>query len=160
MVEPVLRCDGIEVRFGPVTAVAGFTFAFYAGRTYAVIGPNGAGKTTLMNALSGRVEVAAGRVLLDGDDITALAAHRRARAGLGRSFQVTQVFPGFSVRDNLRIAALGHERDSGVFWTVLGRRRALQERADQVLEDIGLTTRAATPAESLSHGEQRALELG
>lgn len=160
MDDAVLDCRDICVRFGSVRAVDGFTFSFHEGRVYSVIGPNGAGKTSLMNALSGRVGMVAGQVLLRGRDISHLRPDQRTLAGLGRSFQVTQVFSGFSVRDNLRIASLAHRREGKVFWSRVGRRRAALERADKVLEEIGLENQASTLADHLSHGDQRALELG
>ncbi|MCC6246726.1 MAG: ABC transporter ATP-binding protein [Rubrivivax sp.] len=158
--EIVLDCRDIHVHFGAVRAVNGFSFGFRRGRIHSVIGPNGAGKTTLMNALSGRVGMAGGQVLLHGRDIGRLRADQRTLAGLGRSFQVTQLFPGFSVRDNLRLAGLAGRREGGVFWSRVGRRRAALARADEVLEQIGLRAQAHSLADELSHGDQRALELG
>lgn len=157
---PVLQCEGLSVSFGAVRAVADLSFSFLPDRIYSIIGPNGAGKTTLMNVLSGRLRPSAGRVILGGRDVTALAPHERALAGLGRSFQITQIFSGFTVRENLCVAAIARERESFKFWRTLSASRRALERADEVLEQIGLTAYADTPAEVLSHGDQRSLELG
>jgi branched-chain amino acid transport system ATP-binding protein len=101
----VLRCEGLTRRFGGLTAVGDATLDFRAGEVHAVIGTNGAGKSTLINMLSGELPASAGRVLLDGRDITAWPQPKRARAGIGRSYQRTTVFGEFSVLENARLCA-------------------------------------------------------
>ena len=155
-----LRCANIEVRFGALRAVGGVTLDFAAGGIQSVIGPNGAGKTTLINVLSGRQAPNAGRVELEGRDITATGAHQRARLGIGRSFQITKVFAGMTVFENLRLAAQAALFRIQPFWRPVERYRELAQRADAVVAQIGLGAFRDHPAELLSHGDQRALELG
>ena len=101
-----IGCRDVSVRFGDFTALSRVSLDVPAGRTLALIGPNGAGKTTLLNALSGRLALAGGRVSLHGRDISGEPIHRRARLGLGRSFQIINIFPEMTVLENLRLAAL------------------------------------------------------
>ena len=155
-----LRCEGINVQFGALWAVNNVTLDFAAGGIQSVIGPNGAGKTTLINVLSGRQKPGSGRVLLGGRDITASGAHQRARLGIGRSFQITKVFAGMTVFENLRLAAQAGTFRMQPFWRPVEGYGALAERADAVVRQIGLGALRDHPAELLSHGDQRALELG
>ena len=155
-----LRCEDIQVAFGGLKAVAGVTYDFKPGQLYGLIGPNGAGKTTLMNALSGHATLAGGRVFLDGRDMTGLSIHARTRAGLGRSFQITKIFAGMTVLENLQLGAFAHRYRVQPFWLPASRFRAVREEAERVLEQVGLTRLANTAAEYLSHGDQRALEVG
>ncbi|HLT27203.1 MAG TPA: ABC transporter ATP-binding protein [Zeimonas sp.] len=155
-----LRCQDIEVAFGGLRAVDGVSYEFEPNRLYSLIGPNGAGKTTLMNALSGRSRLNNGKVLLDGRDITSLAPYQRTRAGLGRSFQITQIFPGATVLENLRLAAQASRYRLQPFWRPVRSFRAIQQDAEAVLAEIGLEPAAHVRAENLSHGDQRALEVG
>ena len=156
----LLRCDDIRVAYGPLTVLDGISYEFQPGRVYGLIGPNGAGKTTLMNALSGHVRPVAGRAFLDGKDVTHLSIHARTRAGLGRSFQITKIFAGMTVLENLEIAAFAHRYRVQPFWLPAGRFREIRAAAERVLEQVGLTALAHRPAEYLSHGDQRALEVG
>jgi branched-chain amino acid transport system ATP-binding protein len=155
-----LHCEGIEVSYGGLKAVGGVSYAFAPNRLYSLIGPNGAGKTTLMNALSGHCALSSGRVILQGRDITRLAPHARTRAGLGRSFQISKIFAGMTVYENLRVAAIADRHRLLPFWKPVGSDAALKRAAEEVLEIVGLTPLAHDPAESLSHGDQRALEVG
>lgn len=155
-----LSCENIQVSFGGLKAVNGVSYDFTPGRLYGLIGPNGAGKTTLMNALSGHAALSGGRVRLDGQDVTGLSVHRRTRNGLGRSFQITKIFAGMSVLENLQMAAFAHRYRLQPFWLPTGRFAAIREQAERVLELVGLTALAHRPAEYLSHGDQRALEVG
>jgi branched-chain amino acid transport system ATP-binding protein len=113
-----------------------------------------------MNALSGHAALSGGRVRLDGRDVTNLPVHRRTRNGLGRSFQITKIFVGMSVLENLQIAAFAHRYRLQPFWLPAGRFVAVREQAERMLEDVGLSALAHRPAEYLSHGDQRALEIG
>ncbi len=155
-----LKCDDVRVSFGGLKAVDGVSYEFRPGKLTGIIGPNGAGKTTLMNALSGHAAMSGGSVTLEGRDVTRLTVHERTRAGLGRSFQITKIFAGMSVLENLEIAAFAHRYRLQPFWAPVGRFRAARESAEAVLEEIGLTRLARRPAETLSHGDQRALEVG
>lgn len=155
-----LKCDDIRVSFGGLKAVNGVSYEFRPGTLTGIIGPNGAGKTTLMNALSGHAVMSGGSVTLEGRDVTRLPIHERTRAGLGRSFQVTKIFAGMSVLENLEIAAFAHQHRVQPFWAPTSKFRAVRERAEAVLEEIGLSSLARRPAETLSHGDQRALEVG
>lgn len=156
----LLRCDNIHVAYGAFKALNGISYEFRPGHVYGLIGPNGAGKTTLMNALSGHVRVSEGRALLDDQDLTGLSIHARTRAGLGRSFQITKIFAGMTVLENLEIAAFAHRYRVQPFWLPASRFREIREAAERVLEQVGLTRLAQRPAEYLSHGDQRALEVG
>ena len=160
MTAGTLACENIQVSFGGLKAVNGVSFDFAPGRLYGLIGPNGAGKTTLMNALSGHAALSGGRVRLDGTDVTGLSVHQRTRNGLGRSFQITKIFAGMSVLENLQIAAFAHRYRLLPFWLPSGRFKAIRAEAERVLEQVGLTALAHRPAEYLSHGDQRALEVG
>ena len=155
-----LRCEGIEVSYGGLKAVGGVSYHFAPNRLYSLIGPNGAGKTTLMNALSGHCTLTGGRVFLQGEDITRHSPHARTRAGLGRSFQITKIFAGMTVFENLRVAAIAHRHKVLPFWKPVGSDIGVKRDAEEVLETVGLTRLAHHPAESLSHGDQRALEVG
>lgn len=160
MTAGTLACENIQVSFGGLKAVNGVSFDFAPGRLYGLIGPNGAGKTTLMNALSGHAALSGGQVRLDGVDVTGLSVHERTRNGLGRSFQITKIFAGMSVLENLQIAAFAHRYRLLPFWLPAGRFKTIRTEAERVLEQVGLTALAHRPAEFLSHGDQRALEVG
>ena len=157
--EDVLRVSGLTRHFGAVRASDGVDLDVRAGELHAIIGPNGAGKSTLIGQLAGEIRPDAGRIEFDGRDITALPVDARARAGLARSFQVTSIFPGFSVRDNAALAAQAHAGHSFRFWRRARDEAGLNERAMGVLERVGLADRAGTLAGELSHGAQRQLEL-
>ncbi|UFE49247.1 ATP-binding cassette domain-containing protein (plasmid) [Pseudosulfitobacter pseudonitzschiae] len=134
-----LSCKNIQVSFGGLKAVNSVTYDFKPGRLYGLIGPNGAGKTTLMNALSGHAALSGGQVRLDGQDVTNLSVHQRTRNGLGRSFQITKIFAGMSVLENLQIAAFAHRYRLQPFWLPASRFAAVREQAERVLEEVGLS---------------------
>ena len=156
----VLSCHNLTVKFGGFTAVSGLSLDFQEGRTTAIIGPNGAGKTTLINMLSGVLRPTSGQVLLDGEDITTLRPDQRTRKGIGRSFQIVRVFPEMTVRGNLRIAAQKSAYRVQPFWKFAGKDKDIEERIEEQMEFLGLVREADLDANSLSHGKQRALELG
>jgi len=154
---PILATRGLGLDIGGARIVADVSLEVRAGELVGIIGPNGAGKTTLFNLLSGLLRPTAGSVELHGRDITGEPPFRRTRAGLGRTFQVSSVFPLLSVRENVRLAA-----DSALGGTMRIWRRAGRigvERAEQALERVGLGGRDASPASLLSHGDQRKLEI-
>ncbi|MBV8030195.1 MAG: ABC transporter ATP-binding protein, partial [Betaproteobacteria bacterium] len=137
----------------------GVHLAVAEGETHAIIGPNGAGKTTLIAQLAGNLRPDEGQIAFAGEDITALAAPARARKGLGRSFQITSLYPDFTVLQNVALAVQAREGHSFRFWRPAAADRALNEAALSVLADVGLQGRHATLARNLSYGEQRQLEI-
>jgi branched-chain amino acid transport system ATP-binding protein len=154
-----LETQDLTIRFGGHVAVNRVGCTFRPGELTAIVGPNGAGKTTYFNLISGQLRPSGGRILFEGRDITALGAPLRTRAGLGRAFQLTNLFPNLSVEENVRLAvqaAQGVHYDMLRPWTV---RRDLIARADAVLEQVALGNRRAAPASALSHGDQRKLEV-
>ena len=157
--EPVLRLEGVSRRFGGLVAVDGVSLMLGPRRRLAVIGPNGAGKTTLFRLIAGDVPPSQGRIFLFGREVTRLPAHRRARPGLARSFQVSNLFAGLSVLDNVRLAAQAGEPSR---WRLLGPVRSGDPAglaAMEALERAGVAARAGDRVSELSHGEQRQLEL-
>ena len=160
MSAPALECRALSVRYGRFTAVDGFTYAFQAGGLYAVIGPNGAGKTTLMNVMVGGKRPDAGSVWLGGADVTDAGVAQRARLGLGRSFQISKIFAGMTVFENLRLAAQALAFPLQPLWRPASAYRQIADRARAMLGTVGLERYAELPADKLSHGDQRALELG
>jgi branched-chain amino acid transport system ATP-binding protein len=154
---PILATRNLGLDIGGARIVADVSLEVRAGEFVGIIGPNGAGKTTLFNLLSGLLTPTAGRVELAGRDVTGDSPFRRARAGLGRTFQVSSVFPLLSVLENVRLAA-----DAAVGGTMRIWRRAAAvgvDRAEWALERVGLARRGAWPAGLLSHGDKRKLEL-
>jgi branched-chain amino acid transport system ATP-binding protein len=156
----LLETRDLSKSFGALRAVSGVNLAVEAGTLHSIIGPNGAGKTTLFNLLTGTYPPSAGRILLDGRDITGTPASRVAHLGLARSYQRTSVFPAFSLYDNVWTAAFA----TGASWRGLAWRRAdrypeVDGRVRQALADVGLADRSGQPAREISHGEQRQLEL-
>ena len=145
--------------FGGLIATDALSMTVEPGEIHAVIGPNGAGKTTLINQLSGELLPDSGRVALDGRDITRLPTHRRALAGIGRSYQITSVFSAFSVLANVMLAVQAHAGHSFRFWRPVARDRALVAPARAALDQVGLGARADTLVANLAHGERRQLEI-
>jgi branched-chain amino acid transport system ATP-binding protein len=156
---PVLALEGVVRRFGGLTAVDGVSLTLGPGRRLAVIGPNGAGKTTLFRLIAGDMGVSAGRVELLGRDVTRMPAHRRARLGLARTFQVSNLFSGLSVIDNVRLAAQAREPGRWRFWAPIRAGDRVGAAAMAALERVGLGVRAGDRVADLSHGEQRQLEV-
>jgi len=157
--EPVLRLEGVSRRFGGLLAVDGVSLTLGPRRRLAVIGPNGAGKTTLFRLIAGDVPPSQGRIFLFGREVTRLPAHRRARLGLSRTFQVTNLFAGLSVLDNVRLAAQAGQPGR---WRRLGPVRPGDQvglAAMEALERAGIAARAGDRVAELSHGEQRQLEV-
>jgi branched-chain amino acid transport system ATP-binding protein len=154
-----LETQDLTIRFGGHVAVNRVSCTFRPGELTAIVGPNGAGKTTYFNLISGQLRPSDGRILFEGRDITALGAPLRTRAGLGRAFQLTNLFPNLSVEENVRLAvqaAQGVHYDMLRPWMV---RRDLIARADAVLDQVALGSRRCAVASALSHGDQRKLEV-
>ena len=154
----MLEVRALTKRFGALRASDGIDFDVAEGETHAVIGPNGAGKTTFLSQLAGSLYPDGGRVRFAGEDITRLPAHQRARRGLARSFQITSVFLGFTALRNVALAVQAHDGRLG-FWRDAREDAALNDRAAQILQDVGLGERPDVPAVRLSHGEHRQLEV-
>ena len=155
----MLEVRALTKQFGALRASDGIDFDVAEGETHAVIGPNGAGKTTFISQLAGNLRPDSGRVRFAGADITALPAPRRARLGLARSFQITSVYPDFSVLHNVALAIQAHSGHSFRFWRDARSDPALIEPARKVLDNLGLGGRSDVLAVNLSHGEQRQLEV-
>lgn len=155
----VLSISGLTKRFGALLVTDDVSLDLKAGECHAVIGPNGAGKTTLIHQLSGTLKPDAGAIYFDGQEVTALSAYARARRGLGLTFQITSIIPGFSVLENVALAAQAKDGSSYRFFGSVARERRLNERAMAALELLGIEDRAQRLAGDLSHGEKRALEL-
>jgi branched-chain amino acid transport system ATP-binding protein len=146
--------------FGPVQIIRGVSLDIAEGERHAIIGPNGAGKSTLFNLVSGRIRPSSGEARLHGRPITGLSPFEINRRGLSRSFQITNIFPKMSVEENLRCAALWSLGYRYAFWTSIDRLSDVCERAECLMERVGLTARRHVPAGVLSYAEQRALEIG
>jgi branched-chain amino acid transport system ATP-binding protein len=157
--EPLLRIAGLTKQFGGVVASDDITLDIARGELHAIIGPNGAGKTTLIGQLAGEIAPNAGRVMFDGQDITALRADRRSALGLARSFQTTSLFLDFTALDNVALAVQAHAGHSFRFWHDARREPALRDPARAALAGVGLAERADATVSKLSHGEHRLLEL-
>ena len=154
-----LRCEGLTRRFGGLTAVNDVTLDFRIGEVHAVIGTNGAGKSTLVNMLSGELPASAGRVLLDGRDITAWPQPKRARAGIGRSYQRTTVFGEFSVLENARLCAQAAFPRPFAVWQGALTCKDSGQAAREALAAAGLADQADLRTSTLSHGAKRQLEI-
>jgi branched-chain amino acid transport system ATP-binding protein len=159
MAEPILVIRDVAKRFGGLAAVDGVSLALAHGEIHAVIGPNGAGKSTLINLLSGDLASSAGSIRYDGIEVAGAASHRISRLGVGRSYQKTNIFAAFTAFENCRLAAQSRLRSSMRFLAPSRRRADLAAAAERALALAGLAGREAMIAASLSHGEQRQLEI-
>jgi branched-chain amino acid transport system ATP-binding protein len=156
----ILETDRLTKSFGALTAVSGVSLAIEAGTLHSIIGPNGAGKTTFFNLLTGSLAPSSGKILFDGRDITGTPAHRVPHLGLARSFQRTNVFPAFSLLDNVWVAAFARAPSwRGLAWRSADGYPEVKARALAALADVGLADKAERPVREISHGEQRQLEL-
>lgn len=157
--EIILETHHLRKEFNGLVAVADVSIQITAGKLHAIIGPNGAGKTTLFNLISGILKPTAGRVVFYGRDITGLSPHRIARLGIGRSFQITNLFPNLTVLENVRLAAQARGKDSLRFWASYRHFHQYEARAMEVIQQVGLSGREFVPARFLPHGDQRKLEI-
>ena len=159
MPEAILATEAVSKYFGGLRAVESVSLHVQAGSFHSIIGPNGAGKTTLFNLLSGAMRPDAGRIFFEGRDITALPPHRRSRLGIGRSFQITNIFPTLTALENVRLAVQSRGPDSfNIVANYTSKRRYL-ERAAEILALVGLGGKELAPAILLPHGDQRKLEI-
>jgi branched-chain amino acid transport system ATP-binding protein len=155
----LLEIRDVHHDFGGLQVLAGVDLAVTTGERHAIIGPNGAGKSTLFNIVSGNFPPRRGTVRFGERDITGLSPHRIARLGVGRSFQIINVFPRLTVFQNVRSAVLSRRGRRLDWWSGLDADVAVTRETDEILALIGLASRAAMPASTLSHGDQRQLEI-
>jgi branched-chain amino acid transport system ATP-binding protein len=155
----VLSTRGLTRRFGGLAAVNDVAIGIEFARIHAVVGPNGAGKTTLINLLSGDLSASSGSVIYKGNDITRLSADRRSRIGVGRSYQKTNIFAGFTAFENCRLAAQSRIPRALHVFSDAASFGPVAEAATSALDAAGLASRADRIASTLSHGEQRQLEI-
>lgn len=158
--EFILETVNLRKVFGGLVAVDDVSIRVRANSLHAIIGPNGAGKTTFFNLLSGNIEPTSGHVIYKGHDITHQPVHRTIHFGIGRSFQITNIFPNLTVFENVRLAAQALGRDNFKFWRAASAFKQTEQRAWEVIERVGLRERAFQLARTLPHGDQRKLELG
>ncbi|MCB2100615.1 MAG: ABC transporter ATP-binding protein [Rhodobacterales bacterium] len=156
---PVLETRDLTIRFGGHVAVDHVSCAFQRGTLTAIVGPNGAGKTTYFNLISGQLPASAGSVTLYGEEITRLGAPQRTKRGIGRAFQLTNLFPNLSVRENVRLAVQSRQNAGFDLFSMAARHEELIEMADHYLARTDLLDRADAVAAELPHGDQRKLEV-
>jgi branched-chain amino acid transport system ATP-binding protein len=157
--EPILRTKGLTKRFGGLVAVSNVSLDLYLGEIHVVIGPNGAGKTTLTNLLSGDLPPTSGEVMFGGHDIAGCTSDHISRLGIGRSYQKTNIFLPFSVFENCRLAAQSRAPHAVQVFRRAESYAGVNRQAEEAMAAAGLTHRAARVAATLSHGEQRQLEI-
>ena len=160
MADYILQVKNLCKSFGAVEASRDLSFSIERGQIHALIGPNGAGKTTVLNLLSGELKPDSGTILLNGKKLDRLPIHRRALAGLGRSFQITSIFENLSVSENMALAILAGEGHNYRFWKNCMKAEAVQKRLGDALARVDLSASAHRLAANLSHGEKRQLEVG
>lgn len=159
----MLETKELTIRFGGHVAVNAVSCAFEPGTLTAIVGPNGAGKTTYFNLISGQLRASSGTVLLNGRDLSGLGASARTRAGLGRAFQLTNLFPHLTVLENVRLAVqathVGPHLHGLNLWSIWSDHRPLTQRAEDILEVVAMADKRQMPVASLPHGDQRKLEV-
>jgi len=155
----ILKTEGLTVRFGGLAALNNVSLTVPAGEIRGIIGPNGAGKSTFFNCLTGVLRPTSGRIIFNGEDIAGLPPHTISRKAIARSYQITNILPGATVLENVRIASQSRHHN----WSMLRHHRAYADVIDSaraVLADVGLAGKEEELAANLSHGEQRNLEIG
>ncbi len=159
----MLETKDLTIRFGGHVAVNAVSCAFAPGTLTAIVGPNGAGKTTYFNLISGQLRSSSGSVLLDGRDLSGLGVSARTHAGLGRAFQLTNLFPNLTVLENVRLAVqatrAGAHRHGLNLWSIWSDHKALTQRAHELLEGVSMAGKQEMLVASLPHGDQRKLEV-
>jgi branched-chain amino acid transport system ATP-binding protein len=154
----LLRTEALTRSFGSLMAVNRVDLSVHQGELRSIIGPNGAGKTTLFRLISGEMKPSAGRIWFKEEEITGRPQHAVVRLGIAKSYQITNIFPHLSVLENVRVAAQGHARAFD-FWSAAAGLTAVKEKAQELLQTIGLAGKAGELAANLSHGEKRHLEI-
>ncbi len=159
MTGPILQLEALGKNYGALRVTDDVSLAIEPGELHAVIGPNGAGKTTLVHQISGLARTDSGRILFEGADVTRMGMPQRVKLGLARSFQITSVLPGFTALENVAVAVQARSGSSFRFFGSARRDPALTGPARELLDRFGLGARADVPANLLSYGEKRQLEL-
>jgi branched-chain amino acid transport system ATP-binding protein len=160
MTDAILQLREVSKSFAGLQVCDQVTLSLERGELHALIGPNGAGKTTLLNLVTGLLSMDGGSLWFQGKDLTRKPLHYRAGAGMARSFQITSLFQGFTVRENISLAVQSIQGSSYRFWKAAARDTALREPTDRIMLRMGLADRAHILAANLAHGEQRLLEIG
>ena len=159
----MLQTKGLTVRFGGHVAVNAVSCRFEPGTLTAIVGPNGAGKTTYFNLISGQVPASEGSVYLDGHELTGMSASARTRSGLGRAFQLTNLFPNLTVLENVRLAVQATEEGAHLrglnLWSIWQDHTKLIQQAQDILHQVSMLPQANATVASLPHGDQRKLEV-
>jgi branched-chain amino acid transport system ATP-binding protein len=158
--ETIIETQNLTKYFGALAAVDDVSIKIEAGTLHAIIGPNGAGKTTFFNLLSGNLKPTSGKVFYKSVDLTGKPIHRMIHLGMGRSFQITNIFPNLTVHENIRLASQAMEDKNLHFLMDTEKMDRCEERTAEVVEKVGLKSQTLLPARMLSHGDQRKLELG
>lgn len=156
----LLKTEALTKAYGHIFAAKRLELAVRSGVLTSLIGPNGAGKTTVINLISGSVKPDSGRVFFQGEEITHLPVHRRVELGIGRSFQIMNIFPRLTVLDNIRIPVIALKQRGSRIFSRLEKFTEVSRIGEEVLSAIGLLAQRDMPAQSLSHGDQRLLEIG
>ncbi len=160
MADYILQVKNLCKSFGAVQASRDLSFSVERGHIHALIGPNGAGKTTVVNLLCGELQADSGTIMLNSVKINKMPVHRRIRAGLGRSFQITSIFENLSVYENMGLAILAGEGHNFRFLRNAFQARSVKQKLTDALARVDLSDKASRPAAHLSHGEKRQLEVG
>jgi ABC-type branched-subunit amino acid transport system ATPase component len=155
----MLRTEGVAKKFGSLEVSRNISLALPVGARHALIGPNGAGKTTLINLITGRLKPDAGRITLDGADVTALPAADRVRRGLARTFQINTLFPGLTPIESVLLAVCERKREAGQFWRRLTGHAEAVDEAFAILKQLHLDAVATRETRHLAYGQQRLLEI-
>ena len=158
--KPLLEVSKLTKNFSGICAVNHVSFNLTPGTITAVIGPNGAGKTTLYNLLSGQLTATSGSVKLEDKELTSLSPDQIVKAGVGRSFQITSIFPSLTVQQNIRAAVISEQKKQFNLWRNISRDTSLNQSVAEILQLISIEHLASTPVHSLSHGDQALVEIG
>lgn len=156
----LLETQNVTKSFGALAAVSEANLQVEAGKVHSIIGPNGAGKTTLFNLLAGIFPPTSGTILFEGRDISALKLHERAKIGIGRSYQVTSIFPELTVHENVRLAVQSKALRRVSLFKPAGRLKDIAEKADRILEEMGIADYRNQIASTIPYGCQRSLDVG
>jgi len=156
----VLEIRGLVKKFGKLAAVNRVDLDFQEGEFTSIIGPNGAGKTTLFNLVTGKLPSSSGTIMFNGKDITGLTPYQISRIGIGRIFQITNLFPELSVYENIKVSVLARRKETSKMFTLSKNRSEADLEVERILETIGLTEKKDSLCDSLSHGDQRLVEVG
>lgn len=156
----ILEIRGLVKNFGKLAAVAQVDLDFQEGEFTSIIGPNGAGKTTLFNLVTGKFSPSSGTIMFNGKDITGLTPYQISRIGIGRIFQITNLFPELAVYENIKVSVLARRKETLKMFTLSKNRSEADLETERILEIIGLTEKKDSLCGSLSHGDQRLVEVG